>query len=59
MKWKLGGDLIIVGSILKRLSNVNPDDYFGSDRSNITRNNGNKIIGKLFKTNEGKYFFFY
>ena len=40
-------------------SKANPDAYFTVDcTANITRNNGYKIIGKHFETNEAKYFFF-
>ena len=34
------------------------EKYFTIDISNITRNNGYKIAGKRFQTNEAKHFFF-
>ena len=34
------------------------EKYFTIDTSNITRNNGYKIVGKRFQTNEAKHFFF-
>ena len=34
------------------------EKYFTIDNSNITRNNGYKIAGKRFQTNEAKHFFF-
>ena len=38
--------------------NVSPDANITMYRSNITTNNGLKIIGKRFQTNDCKYFFF-
>ena len=34
------------------------EKYFTINTSNITRNNGYKIVGKRFQTNEAKHFFF-
>ena len=55
---RMRGDLIEVYKIFKGLDNINVNDYFTVDRSNATRNNGYKIIGKRFRTNESKHFFF-
>ena len=37
---------------------MDKEKYFTIDTSNITRNNGYKIVGKRFQTNEAKHFFF-
>ena len=55
-KRRLRGDLIEVFKIFKGFDNINVDDYFTVDRSNVTRNNRCKIVGKRFKTNEAKHF---
>ena len=58
-KRRLRGDLIAVfNNIFKGYNNVNPDSYFTVNRTNITKNNGYKIIGKRSETNEAKFFFF-
>ena len=57
-KRRLRGDLITLFKIFKGFTNMNPDNFLTLDRSNFTRNNGFKIIGKRFKTNEAKHFFF-
>ena len=57
-KRRLRGDLITVFKIFRGFTNINPNDYFSTDESRITRSNGFKIIGKRFETNEAKYFFF-
>ena len=57
-KRRLRGDLITLFKIFKGFTNMNPDNFLTIDRSNFTRNNGFKIIGKRFKTNEAKHFFF-
>ena len=57
-KRRLRGDLIEVFKILKGIENVDAAKYFTIDTSNRTRNNGYKIVGKRFQTNEAKYFFF-
>ena len=44
--------------MFKGFTNLKLDDYFTIDRSSISRNNGLKIIGKRFITNEANYFFF-
>ena len=51
------GDLLTVFKMFKGFTSLKPDDYFTIDRSSITRNNGFKIIGNHFITNEAKYFF--
>lgn len=57
-KRRLRGDLIEVFKIIKGIENVNYEKYFTIDTSNTTRGNGYKIVGKRFRTNEAKYFFF-
>ena len=57
-KRRLRGDLIEVFKIVKGIENMNVEKYFTIDTSNTTRNNGCKIVGKRFQTNEAKYFFF-
>ena len=57
-KRRIRGDLIEVFKIFKGFDNINVNDYLTVDRSNLTRNNGYKIIGKRFTSNEAKYFFF-
>ena len=57
-KRRLRGDLIEVFKIVKGIENMNVEKYFTFDTANVTRNNGCKIVGKRFRTNEAKYFFF-
>ena len=57
-KRRLRGDLIEVFKIIKGIENMDMGKYFTIDTSNTTRNNGYKIVGKRFQTNEAKYFFF-
>ena len=57
-KWRLRGDLIEVFKIIKGIENMDMEKYFTIDTSNITRNNGYKIVGKRFQNNETKHFFF-
>ena len=57
-KRRLRGDLIEVFKIIKGIENMDMEKYFTIDTSNITRNNGYKIVGKRFQTNEEKHFFF-
>ena len=57
-KRRLRGDLIQVFKIIKGIENMDMEKYFTIDTSNITRNNGYKIVGKRFQTNEAKHFFF-
>ena len=57
-KRRLRGDLIEVFKIIKGIENMDKEKYFTIDTSNITRNNGYKIVGKRFQTNEAKHFFF-
>ena len=57
-KRRLRGDLIEVFKIIKGIENMDMEKYFTIDTSNITRNNGYKIVGKRFQTNEAKHFFF-
>ncbi len=52
------GDLIEVYKIFRGFDNINVSDYFTIDRSNVTRSNGFKIIGKRFTSNEAKHFFY-
>ena len=37
---------------------IDINKHFTVDKSNVTRNNGYKIIGKRFHTHEAKHFFF-
>ena len=57
-KRRCRGDLIEVFKIIKGIENMDMEKYFTIDTSNITRNNGYKIVGKRFQTNEAKRFFF-
>ena len=57
-KRRMRGDLIEVYKIFKGFDNINVNDYFTIDRTSVTRNNGFKIVGKRFRTNESKHFFF-
>ena len=57
-KRRLTGDLIEVFKIIKGIENIDMEKYFTIDTSNITKNNGYKIVGKRFQTNEAKHFFF-
>ena len=45
-KRRLRGDLIEVFKIIKGIENMDIEKYFTIDTSNITRNNGYKIVGK-------------
>ncbi len=54
-KQRLRSDLIEVYKIFKEFDNINVNDYFTVDRSNITRNNGFKIGGKRFTSSEAKH----
>ena len=57
-KWRLKGNLVEVFKIIKGIENMDKEKYFTIDTSNITRNNEYKIVGKRFRTNEAKHFFF-
>ena len=58
-KRRMRGDLIEVYKIFKGFDNLNVDNYFSLDRSNVTRRQNNfKIAGKRFISNEAKHFFF-
>lgn len=57
-KRRVRGDLITLFKIFNGFTNMNIEKYLSVDRSNVTRNNGFKIVGKRFKTNEAKHFFF-
>ena len=57
-KLRLSGDLIEVFKIIKGIENKDMEKYFTIDTSNITRNNGYKIVGKRFQTNEAKHIIF-
>lgn len=57
-KHRIRGDLIEVFKIFKGFSNLDPNKYFTIDPSNLTRNNGFKIIPKRFQSHEAKHFFF-
>ena len=57
-KRRLRGDLIEVFKMFQGFDNVNISDYLVVDRESNTRNNGFKIIGKSFRLEESKHFFF-
>ena len=57
-KRRLRGDLIEVFKMFQGFDNVNINDYLVVDRESNTRNNGFKIIGKSFRSEESKHFFF-
>ena len=44
--------------IFHGFDNININDYVTTDLTSTTRNNGFKIIGKRFRSNEAKHFFF-
>ena len=55
---RMRGDLIEVFKMIRGFSNVNINDYLNIDRTGTTRNNGYKITGKRFRSDEAKHFFF-
>ena len=57
-KRRLRGDLIEVFKIFHGFDNININDYVTTDLTSIICNNGFKIIGKRFRSNEVKHFFF-
>ena len=57
-KRRLRKELIQVFKIFHAFDNININDYVTTDLTNTTRNNGFKIIGKHFRSNEAMYFFF-
>ena len=57
-KRRLRGDLIELFKMFHGFDNVNISDYLTVDRERTTRNNGFKIIGRAFRSNEAKHFFF-
>ena len=57
-KRRLRGDLIAIFRILHVVDNIDINDYVTTDLTSTTRNNGFKIIGKRFRSNEAKHFFF-
>ena len=56
-KRRLRGDLIYVFKKFRGLDDINIDDYVTTDLTSSTPNNGSKIIGKRFTSNEAKHFF--
>ncbi len=56
-KRRLRGDLIEVFKMFSGFDSVSIRDYFVIDQERSTRNNGFKIIGKSFKSEESKHFF--
>lgn len=51
------GDLVV--KRFKEFDNINANEYFTKDPSNITgRQNSLKLNGKMFTSNEAKHFFF-
>ncbi len=57
-KRRLRGDLIKVFKMFHGFDNVNISDYLVVDRERSSRNNGFKITGKSFRSEESKHFFF-
>ena len=57
-KRRIRGDLITLFKIFNGFTNLNIEKYLTVDRSHVTRNNGFKIVGNRFRTNEAKHFFF-
>ena len=57
-KRRMRGDLIEVFKMFQGFDNVNIRDYLDIDRERCTRSNGFKIIGKNFRSEESKHFFF-
>ena len=57
-KRRLRGDLIEIFKMFRGLDNVNIHDYLNVDERNITRSNGYKIVGKHFRSEEAKHYFF-
>ena len=57
-KRRMRVDLFEVYKIFQGFDNITVNDYFTIDRTSVTRNNGFKIVGKRFRTNESKHFFF-
>ena len=53
------GDLIEVFKIFYGFDNISLNDYVTTDLTYTTRNNGFKINGKRFRSNEAKHFYFY
>ena len=56
-KRRLRGDLIEASTIFHGFDNIDIIEYVTNDIKNTTRNNGFKIIGKRFRSNEAKHFF--
>ena len=57
-KRRLRGDLIEVFKIFHGFGNININDYVATDLTNTTHNNGFKIVGKRFRSNEAEHFLF-
>ena len=55
---RLQEDLIEVFKIFHGFDNINVNDHITNDLTSTTRSNGFKIIGKRFRSNEAKHFFF-
>ena len=53
---RLRGDLIQVFKIIKGIDNMDCSKYFTIDRSNYTRGNGCKIVGKSFNSHESQHY---
>ena len=52
------GDLIELFKMFQGFDNVNVNNYLIIDNTNTTRNNGYKITGKRFRSDEAKHYFF-
>ena len=55
-KRRLRGNLIEVFIIFYGFDNINMNDYVTTDLTSTTRNNGFKIIGERFRSNEAQHF---
>ena len=53
------GDLIVVSKIFRGFGIISINAYVTINLTSATRNKGFKIIGKRFRSNEAKHFFFY
>ena len=56
-KRRLRGHLIEVFKYFHGFDNINMNGYITTDLTSTTRNNGFKIIGKRFRSNEAKHFY--
>ena len=57
-KRRLRGELIEVFKMFRGIDNINIHDYITTDLITTTRKHDFKVIGKRFRSNEAKHFFF-